>query len=214
MSVRVRTRVRVSTQFWIANIRTGVPFLPSLEDVTITASSAMEKPVRIFAFQNCVDTRTRVRTRTLIQNYTNKYMYIHIHIHACTLFWIGFSIMMSTFHFIPSFSFLPRLISVSHLLSFLLFLLPYFLPYFLYFLSLQTFSLIFFSFLLPLFCTSTENSCQEEEFEDAWPNVSIAYWSYRPLLYFEKKRWRNISSTSTKGCWRGRRRVWLFVIVL
>ena len=124
----------------------GVPFLPSLEDVTITASSAMEKPVRIFAIQNCVDTRTRVRTLTLIHNYTNKHMYIHIHIYTCTLFWIGFSIMMSTFHFIPSFLFLLRLISVSNLLSFLLFLLPYFLPYFLYFLSLQTFSLIFFFF--------------------------------------------------------------------
>ena len=96
----------------------GVPFLPSLEDVTITASSAMEKPVRIFAIQNCVDTRTRVRTRTLIHNCTNKHMYIHIHIHTCTLFWIGFSIMMSTFYFIPSFLFLLRLISVSNLLSF------------------------------------------------------------------------------------------------
>ena len=145
----------------------GVPFLPSLEDVTITASSAMEKPVRIFAIQNCVDTRTRVRTLTLIHNYTNKHMYIHIHIYTCTLFWIGFSIMMSTFHFIPSFLFLLRLISVSNLLSFPLFLLPYFLPYFLYFLSLQTFHLSFFSFLLPLFYTSTENSCQEEEFEGA-----------------------------------------------
>ena len=42
----------------------GVAFLPSLEDVTITATSAMEKAVRIFNFQNYVNAHMRTRTHT------------------------------------------------------------------------------------------------------------------------------------------------------
>ena len=40
----------------------GVAFLPSLQDVTITASSAMEKAVRIFNFQNYVNAHTHTHT--------------------------------------------------------------------------------------------------------------------------------------------------------
>ena len=50
----------------------GVPFLPTLEDVTITASRAMEKPVRTFASECCMsahsNTHTHPRVRTHFLN--------------------------------------------------------------------------------------------------------------------------------------------------